>query len=293
MKDALKLQLMHPIQHGLLYCDMSSSRKKKGINLNKINLSIEFSFIRILISIILLLMLLFLMNRDTAVPKLIKSWVIGITYWTAQLFENSAISEYLANIEDPISKLEREKRELQLRLDEMEIFKKENEDLKAAMSFISKKSKIVGTTYISKTSLRYESEAFIVRMPRNYKEDSGYYVKSNNCIVGKITDVHSDYLGDLSLTVTQNSKTPVYFIHSKQHAILQGSGLNANTMKLLYTSDPKSLIDGDIAVTTGNGMIYPENLIVGYLRFTKNEPEVGPCFDINTLKFAHIAIADR
>lgn len=95
-------------------------------------------------------------------------------------------------------------------------------------------------------------------------------------LVGRVVEV-SEKTSRVLLLTDINSRVPVVFDETNQHAILAGT--NEKTAKLIHLPDESGIPNGARLITSGYGGVYPDGLPVG--RVTINQTG-----DVNVLLFA-------
>lgn len=111
-----------------------------------------------------------------------------------------------------------------------------------------------------------------------------------HCLVGRVTEVHPAYC-KVTLITDALSKVPVIGVVTRSHGIHEGT-YQRETTALTFVSHLDRLEVGELLVTSGDGLVYPQGFSVGTIEtFHLNElglsyvVTVKPCIDIATLRY--------
>jgi len=111
-----------------------------------------------------------------------------------------------------------------------------------------------------------------------------------NCLLGRVTEVHPSY-AKVTLVTDELSKIPVLCMNTRSHGIHEGTH-NVNETRLAFVSHLQQLMPGDLLLTSGDGLIYPQGFAVGTIEsFRLNElglsyvVAVKPLVDFSAIKY--------
>ena len=102
--------------------------------------------------------------------------------------------------------------------------------------------------------------------------------------MGKVVEIAHDS-AKVRLITSINSKTPVVFSESREQAILVGDSTSGNRLHMVYCTNADNLKEGEMAITSGDGSIYPYGILVGKLVKQDNSTHVQTMFEIGSLEF--------
>jgi rod shape-determining protein MreC len=86
----------------------------------------------------------------------------------------------------------------------------------------------------------------------------------NNCLVGRVVEVHQRYAKVLLIT-DHMSKVPVICVSSKTQGIHTGANALAQT-QLQFVSHLHPLHTGDLLISSGDGLVYPKGFALGKIK---------------------------
>ena len=170
------------------------------------------------------------------------------------------------------------------------ILERENKELIALNKYIKPlKVRYLSTNIINITPDQFGSK-LAVDVGYNHGVNNGYAIVTSEGIIGRINKV-SDNKSDVLLWNNINFKVPVILLKSGIRCIASGSD-NSLDMELLYLSNQDELVDGEMAVTSGEGGILPFGIKVGtvdLINSVNDEYYLKPAARLDA--FAIVAIA--
>jgi len=214
--------------------------------------------------------------------------IISIPFTTVNGFIDKAKEFFYL---DEVHKLRDENAALKEENQKLLILASENNKLKELLNTsIDIKYRSVSTSLV-RSSLDYEKRSFIINAGEISKITPGSVVISGNNLIGKVIVVTASY-SVVQLTVNRNVKTPVISTNSREKGVVSGNFASTNLFSIVYCSDLDKIIDGELAVTSGDGLIYPYGLIVGKVHKKENAIEIVPNFDIKDIEYVMVLIKE-
>ena len=186
-----------------------------------------------------------------------------------------------------LTELRNKNKLLQKNIDDLTIENLEIKNLKQLLNFSLPQRYNFVTTRLLRSSINILSQEFIIPLGSNDGVDETSFVVNNIGLVGKVSEVGRN-TSKVKLITNINSKTPVIFTESRQKAILHGSSTYTNTLNIDYCSDYNGLKDNEMAVTSGDGQIYPPDIIVGQLVKTGDKYQIQTVFSIDQLEYVKV-----
>jgi rod shape-determining protein MreC len=183
--------------------------------------------------------------------------------------------------------LEERNRALEETIMQITVENQENKRLKALLNFAVPESYKSLSTRLIKSSLDMPSQGFLIPVGKNNDINLSSYIVDGIGLVGKVVAVASDN-AKVRLITSINSKTPVVFSDSREKAILVGSSASGNRLHISYCTNIDNLRDGDVAITSGDGSIYPYGILVGTIVKHEDKPYVQTMFSVNNLEFVKV-----
>lgn len=112
-----------------------------------------------------------------------------------------------------------------------------------------------------------------------------------NCIVGRISQVFP-YYSKVTLITDPTCKIGARCLHSQAQGIVQGSQ-KIDTVTLTHVSHLATLQEGDLILSSGDGLIFPQGFGLARVRsFTKQdlfyEVEAEPLVDVSKLTYCYV-----
>lgn len=180
--------------------------------------------------------------------------------------------------------LEEQKRMLEEIIMVTEAENRENRRLKELLNFSTSSEYKHVSTRLLKSSLDMSSQGFLIPVGKNQSINLSAYVVDGVGLVGKIVDVARD-TAKVRLITSINSKTPVVFSESREQGILIGDSTSGNKLHIIYCSNPQNIKHDELAVTSGDGSVFPYGVLVGKVIKQDNATYVQTLFDISSLEF--------
>lgn len=103
-------------------------------------------------------------------------------------------------------------------------------------------------------------------------------------LVGFLQKSGKNY-GYVTLITNVNAKIPAITGSTHQHGIVTGHGPHLPTLEF---ADSQKLKEGEPIYTSGGGGIFPNNILIGHLKFEGGEPKVIPAAPLHNLKYLYI-----
>ncbi len=109
-------------------------------------------------------------------------------------------------------------------------------------------------------------------------------------ILGKITEVH-DYYSKLTLITDESCKVAAFTSSTNANGIVIGQN-QKNRCKMHYVSHLLDIVDNDMVLTTGRGLVFPEGFCIGKIvehSHSRNslyhDIDIEPLIDFKTIKY--------
>ena len=164
---------------------------------------------------------------------------------------------------------------------------RENNAYKKLLNSTSNDLNIIKTAAIVHHSPKLYLRSIIINAGLDHKVEKNFAVINERGLVGKtilVTKRNSKVL----LINDQNSSVPVRSVSRDFYAVMQGS-VDGKFLISSFIKDNKKPLVGDLLVTSGNGEIYPQNILVGKIISISDEKVIAlPFVDINSLEFVQI-----
>ena len=124
---------------------------------------------------------------------------------------------------------------------------------------------------------------------RGYKRDD--IVVYKNAIVGRIIEIYPWY--SKVATVTDQRCKIASVIGTDSHGI--SSGKNNKILELNFIPHYKKIVVGDLAISSGNGLLFPQGFTVGIVEsittdLVSHKILLKPYFDISEISYVHILL---
>lgn len=166
----------------------------------------------------------------------------------------------------------------------------ENRELREVLRFSFPGLKTIATTrVISKFEGSYIDHAAIM-IGSEAGLTEGQVVVNGDGVIGRLVDVGYHHAQILLLSDPQ-SKTPIFFPRTKEHAVAVGDHQGLLVRYLPKASDVQV---GDLVVTSGEGSIYPYGLLIGKVsQVTAGSVKLEPSYDQGKLSLVTILSYER
>lgn len=187
--------------------------------------------------------------------------------------------------------LEEQKRMLEEIIMVTEAENRENRRLKELLNFSTSSDYKLVSTRLLKSSLDISSQSFLIPVGQNQNINLSAYVVDGVGLVGKVVEVARD-TAKVRLITSINSKTPVVFSESREQGILIGDSTSGNKLHIIYCSNPQNVKDGELAITSGDGSVYPYGVLVGKVIKQDDTTSVQTLFNITNLEFVKAYFKD-
>ena len=178
-------------------------------------------------------------------------------------------------------RLKEENAKIKSEISEMKIYRNENIKLRSLLEL--KKKTQLKSIAAEVCGRDINTWFFRFEINKGYKNGikKNMTVMSDRGLIGRITAVYP-YSSTVRTILHNQSMVPGYIVESGSFAILDGEGGISGILRYIYNS---SLIDdGQLAVTSGLGDIYPGGLVIGVTeKNSKGEMTVKTFADINTV----------
>lgn len=202
---------------------------------------------------------------------------------------------FIKNIPDNISSFlftYRENIELKNKISELSnlqntniILEAENKELKKNVDFFATKrkediiAKIIGSYNIN------SQDVIIVSAGSNQGVQLNQPVINQYGLVGRIFEVYESSAKILVVTNNQ-SKISVIFNNSRKYAILAGAGRKCFSIN--YLDDLTGIEENELVLTSGDGGVMPQGIIVGKVTFNNGQICIKPVFQDDHSEFVII-----
>ena len=170
------------------------------------------------------------------------------------------------------------------------ILEKENSELKKLNNYLSN----IQFRYITTNIVSVNNDSFGLKAMLNVGIENGVLegqaVVNPEGIVGRVIKV-SQKSSKILPWYNQNFKTPVLLLKSGIHCIASGA---SDHMELLYLPESMEPIEGEVAITSGEGGIIPFGLKVGEVAIAdsqENEFILRPATNLDLFSIVAVAIS--
>jgi rod shape-determining protein MreC len=185
-----------------------------------------------------------------------------------------------------IRELQDRNKVLEEKITRLEVENRELDKMKKILDFkVSGNYKSLATR-IMRSTLDSNSQSLLVAAGSVDAVTERSFVVDGENLVGKVVEVGRD-AAEVEIITNVNSKTPVLLTESNMKAVLSGEG-SSNILKVIYLSGVVDVVDGEVAITSGDGSIYPHGVMVGRVRKMGGEVFVEPLFDYSTLNLVKV-----
>ena len=159
----------------------------------------------------------------------------------------------------------------------------ENKELRSALNFIKPKSQNYQMAEVIGFSQTYNNNSLVIDTVNNPKIKEGQIVVGNRGVVGRIESIDQDTgKATILLATDSRSKIPIMAAKSRNRGIL--TGLNSNSMEILYLPKNHRIEVKDKIFTSGDGDTLPSGLLIGVVdKVEKNSVTVTPVENIANL----------
>lgn len=271
-------------------------------NRSKIDSSFELTSFFLLktkrvLTISLVLFSLISMSKSVAINTHISSLSLEIIGKSADFYNRvyQFFSHYFNNSAKIIRNMQikaKENAQLKLKITELETMltiqkhlEIENTTLKQMLSLIHPDNHTYVTARLIAINNNVFNKSAIIRAGANQDVALDQIVVGNKNLLGKIIQVGNNY-SKVMLTSDLNSRIPVVTSISRTKAILAGDG---NKTHLLYLPKDNHVEIGEQIITSGDGDIYPADILVGEIvNFTDEKVIVDSQNDLSTLDYVTI-----
>ncbi len=117
-------------------------------------------------------------------------------------------------------------------------------------------------------------------------------------ILGKITEVH-DYYSKLTLITDESCKVAAFTSSTNANGIVIGQN-QKNRCKMHYVSHLLDIVDNDMVLSTGRGLVFPEGFCIGKIvehshshNSLYHDIDVEPLINFNTIKYCLLTDLSR
>ena len=163
----------------------------------------------------------------------------------------------------------------------------ENTAYKKLLNSTSNEMNLIKTASIKIQASNIYSNTAIINAGIEDKIKKDYPVINERGLIGKILSV-TDKNSKVLLINNQNSSVPVKILNKDFYAVVKGASNGKHLVSSFIKDDTKAKV-GDVLITSGNGNIYPMNILVGKIIGIKNEKIVAlPYADLYNLKYVQI-----
>jgi rod shape-determining protein MreC len=112
-----------------------------------------------------------------------------------------------------------------------------------------------------------------------------------NNLLGRVSEVFP-YYSKLTLITDKSCKVAVYCSKTKTKGVHRGNN-NKNESKLMYISHLNKVKDGDLLISSGEGLIFPQGFALGKIKsFLKKEVQfkvkVEPLVDFSMIEYCYL-----
>jgi len=210
-----------------------------------------------------------------------------IAYENVLNYINFAIKKlvYLRDLEIENTELKIEVVKLKELQSNYHSLKTENIALKNLLQFVEKNEHKIITTKLLSVSLNPFSKSAVIGAGTKQGAEIDQMVVNHEGLVGRIIEVSNNYskvmlIGDFS------SRIPIVTSLSRERGILGG---NSGKIQIMYLKDNHSVKKGEKVITSGDGKVYPEGIVVGeVVAATKEYVLVEPVVDLSNTDFVSI-----
>ncbi len=215
-------------------------------------------------------------NIENIFNKLVMPLQNGMVHLKNKISKNNSYFETVDSLKDEIESLTKQNKELNDKLEELQIMRAENNILRESSKLGEQYSQYeFVTAYIINKNMSNFNDTFVI----NVGTDNGVY--ANMAVMGK------DGLIGHTISATKNTAKvqPIIDSSSNISAITQSSRSNVivkgqldveNKLIVTPVQPDTELFEGDLVETSGIGGIYPKGIIIGTIKEiigTKNATE--------------------
>ena len=164
---------------------------------------------------------------------------------------------------------------------------RENVAYKKLLNSTSDDTDIIKTALVTSQSPNIYAKTAIINAGYKDKIKDTMPVINERGLVGKVISVTQNN-SKVLLINDQNSSVPVKLMNKDFYAIVSGS-INSKHLISSFVKDYYKPNVGDILVTSGNGNIYPKDILVGKIVAVTDENIITlPFADLNNLEFLQV-----
>jgi rod shape-determining protein MreC len=219
-------------------------------------------------------------NVINPISKVISSPTQTIQYFVESINEYRTIKKENVKLKEEIYRLKKWQT-LAIKID------RENLAYKKLLNSTTNDMKLVKTAYVLSRTPNIYSKTININAGLNDEIKKNMPVINERGLVGKVVFT-TENKSSILLINDKNSYIPVKVMGSENFAIINGT----NQGKYLVSSfvkQEKKITIGSILVTSGNGNIFPQDILVGKVIDKKNDKLfVLPFVDLDNLEFVQI-----
>lgn len=261
--------------------------------LNQAYLALRFSHLKFanVIAILVCVLIVIFLNSQTELSEAARNALFEINSRVVELLNKpwemtNKAKDYVDEklYQKEIRELSERNRMLEEIIMQVEAENQESKKLKELLNFTLSDDYKSLSTRLLKASLDTSAQGFLIPAGKNKDINLSTYVVDGVGLVGKVVEVAHD-TAKVRLITSINAKTPVVFSQSREQAILVGDSTSGNRLHMVYCTNADNLKDGETAITSGDGSIYPYGILVGKIVKKDNSVYVQTMFDISSLEF--------
>jgi rod shape-determining protein MreC len=191
---------------------------------------------------------------------------------------------FLKNLETENIELKLEIAKLRTLQSKIDLITSENSALRKLLSVVpDNQSKYIRARLLSVSSNPFNKSAIVGAGTKNGIEIN-QIVTNHQGLIGRIVEVSDNY-AKIMLITDANSRIPIITTSSRVRGILAGDSNKAN---IIYLEQGHKLQKGEQVVTSGDGKIYPPNILVGNILALNKLAVVEPVVDLQNADFVNI-----
>ena len=135
------------------------------------------------------------------------------------------------------------------------------------------------------------NQSLMVTLSKGHKVKQGYAVVDENGLIGKIAEVSAKSAKILLIT-DPISKIPAILSNTRTRFIITASPFGKRSLESLYLAGGVEVEDGEYVVTSGEGGVFPPDLIIGKAYNSDDKIIIYPSVKWNRIEFVKILIPE-
>jgi rod shape-determining protein MreC len=168
------------------------------------------------------------------------------------------------------------------------VIKNENEALKKLLQFVEQGEHNYVTAKLLSVSLNSFGNIAMIGAGTNHGIAIDQIVVNNEGLIGRIIETSGNY-SKIMLIGDFNSRIPVVTSLSRERGVLAGGN---GKLRMIYLQENHSIATGERILTSGDGKIYPEGIVVAEVTsVSKDRITLEPMAKLHNSDFVNIYIA--